>query len=135
MKRKLLLVVYLCTFGLCTWEAQALSHEQRSIAIIGDNVPTGFEKITLQGTLMYGNNPNAIVAGANESSVYIHFNQSFGNVSITITNETGHTVYYTVVDTSVQQTVIIPLTNAASGIYTVSLDNANGFAEGDFEHD
>ena len=135
MKKKVLLLAGLCAFGLCTWEAQAVSLEHISIISMEDNVPTGYEIIELKGDLDANAGPNAVVAGANDNSVYIHFNRSFGNVSITITNEAGHTVYHTVVDTSVQQTVIIPLTNAASGIYTVSLDNASGFAEGDFEHD
>ena len=82
---------------------------------------------------MYGINPNAIVAGASDNAVYIGFNQDFGNVSITIYNGAGLVAYSTVVDTSVQQVVIIPITTAASGTYTVVLDNANGYAEGDFE--
>ena len=82
---------------------------------------------------MYGINPNAVVAGASDNAVYIGFNQDFGNVSITIYNGAGLVVYSTVVDTSVQQVVIIPITTAASGSFTVVLDNANGYAEGDFE--
>ena len=84
---------------------------------------------------MYGINPNAIVAGANDNSVYIGFNQSFGNVNISIYNGMGGLVYSTVVDTSVQSVVIIPFTSAASGSYTVELNNANGYADGDFEKD
>ena len=135
MNKKTLILAGLCAFGLCTWEAQAMNLKYVSIINMEDKLPTGYEIIDLQGDLDANAGPDAIIAGANENSVYIHFNQSFGNVSITITNEMGHTVYHTVVDTSVQQTVIIPLTNAASGIYTVSLDNANGYAEGDFEHE
>lgn len=97
--------------------------------------PQGYEKIELQGSLMYGINPNAIVAGANDNSVYIGFNQSFGNVNISIYNGMGGLVYSTVVDTSVQSVVIIPFTSAASGSYTVELNNANGYADGDFEKD
>ena len=82
---------------------------------------------------MLNHGPNAVVAGANENSVYIGFNQDFGNVSITIYNGAGLVAYSTVVDTSVQQVVIIPITTAASGSFTVVLDNANGYAEGDFE--
>lgn len=136
MKKKALILTGLCALVLCTWQAQGVNAKPLSIIIEEmTDPPQGYEKIDLQGTLMFGISPNAVVAGANDNSVYIHFNQSFGNVSITITNETGHTVYHTVVDTSVQQTVIIPLTNAASGIYTVSLDSADGYAEGDFEHE
>ena len=39
----------------------------------------------------------------------------------------------TVVNTDVQQTLIIPLANnSGNGGYYLTLDNANGFAEGDF---
>lgn len=136
MKKKVLLIVVLCAFGLCTWEAQALNYT--STPIIGGvmtDPPQGYEKIELQGSLMYGINPNAIVAGANDNSVYIGFNQSFGNVNISIYNGMGGLVYSTVVDTSVQSVVIIPFTSAASGSYIVELNNADGYADGDFEKD
>ena len=117
-----------------TWEASAINY--LSAPIINSEIadpPQGFEKIDLLGDLMLNHGPNAVVAGANENSVYIGFNQDFGNVSITIYNGAGLVAYSTVVDTSVQQVVIIPITTAASGTYTVVLDNANGYAEGDFE--
>ncbi len=137
MKKKALFLAGLCAFGLCTWEAQAVS--LKCISIINmednDNVPTGYEVILLQGTLMFGVAPNAVIAGANENSVYIHFNRSFGNVNISIYNALGVTVYSTVVNTSVQQTVIIPITSTFSGTYTVALNNADGYAEGDFDKD
>ena len=60
-----------------------------------DNVPSGYEIIVLQGKLNCNAGPNAVVAGANENSVYIHFNQSFGNVSISIYNAEGNLVYDT----------------------------------------
>ena len=84
---------------------------------------------------MLGVAPNAVIAGANENSVYIHFNRSFGNVSISIYNAAGNLAYNSVVDTSVQQTFIIPFFGTTSGTYTVVLNNADGYAEGDFEHD
>lgn len=136
MKKKVLLIVVLCAFGLCTWEAQALNYTSTPIIEgVMTDPPQGYEKIELQGSLMYGINPNAIVAGANDNSVYIGFNQSFGNVNISIYNGMGGLVYSTVVDTSVQSVVIIPFTSAASGSYTVELNNANGYADGDFEKD
>ena len=95
--------------------------------------PQGYEKIELLGTLMLNINPNAIVAGASEDAVYIGFNQSFGNVNISIYNGMGGLVYNTVVNTDVQQVVIIPFTSAANGSYTVELNNANGYADGEFD--
>lgn len=84
---------------------------------------------------MLGIGPNAIEAGASDDAVYIQFNQSFGNVSITIYNENNLVVYSTVLNTAVQQTIIIPITAANSGIYTVLVENATGYVEGEFDYD
>ena len=83
---------------------------------------------------MYGISPNAVVAGASDNAVYIGFNQDFGLVNISIYNSMGGLVYSAVVNTSVQQVVIIPITFATSGTYTVELSNAFGYADGNFEH-
>ena len=84
---------------------------------------------------MYNINPNAIEAGANDDAVYIGFNQSFGNVNISIYNALGGLVYSTVVNTDVQSSIIIPFANVLSGTYTVEVSNANGSVEGDFNKD
>ena len=133
MKKKVLLLAGLYAFCLCTWDAQAFNKENVSIACMEDNVPTEYEQIHLQGTLMLGTGPNAIVAGANDNSVYLHFNQSFGNVHVLIYNAMGNLIYSNIVDTSVQQTLIIPVFGVVHGTYSVVLNNANGYAEGDFE--
>lgn len=137
MNKKALITIALFALGLCIGETHATN--MTSLAHINKweiaDPPQGYEKINLQGTLMYGIGPNAVVAGANDNSVYIHFNQSFGNVSITIYNGAGLMVYNTVANTDVQPTIIIPLVMATTGTYTVVLDNASGYAEGDFEHD
>jgi len=98
-----------------------------------DNLPTGYEEIILMGDLMMGNGPRPIIAGANDNSIYIHFNQSFGNVNILIYNAMGGLIYNNVMDTSMQQTMIIPVSGTFSGTYSVVVNNANGYAEGDFE--
>lgn len=134
MNKKVLFLIVFCALSMFTWEASAINY--LSAPIINSEIadpPQGFEKIDLLGDLMLNHGPNAVVAGANENSVYIGFNQDFGNVSITIYNGAGLVAYSTVVDTSVQQVVIIPITTAVSGSFTVVLDNANGYAEGDFE--
>ena len=133
MKKKVLLLAGLCAFSLCTWEAKAVNLERASIVNMEDNVPTGYEVIVLQGTLMYGVSPNVIVAGSNRNSVYLHFNQRFGNVNVRIYNDSGNLVYNSIVDTSVQQTVIISIIGNSNGTYAVELDNAFGEAEGYFE--
>ena len=134
MKTKTLLLVGLCAIGLYNWEVQAVN--TKSIPI--NNVemadpPQGYEKIDLKGSLMLGINPNAIVAGVSDIDIYIGFNQSIGNVNISIYNSLGGLVYNTVVNTDVQQVVIIPITSAASGSYIVELNNANGYADGEFD--
>ena len=136
MKKKELIIIGLCALSLFIGDAQAFNTV--SIPIANCDVadpPQSYEMINLHGSLMFGINPNAIVAGASEDAVYIGFNQSFGNVNISIYNSLGGLVYSTVVNTDVQQVVIIPITSAASGSYTVELNNANGYAEGEFDHD
>ena len=133
MNKKSIMLAALCVFGLCTWQAQAANNDHVSIINVADNVPTGYETIDLRGDLMMGPNPNAITAGFSRNAVYVHFSQSFGNVSVALHNEDGVLVYSTVVNTDVQQTLIIPLANnSGNGGYYLTLDNANGFAEGDF---
>ena len=136
MKTKTLLLVGLCAIGLCSWEAQAVNTKPTPInkTEIADP-PQGYDKINLKGSLMLGINPNAIVAGVSDVDIYLGFNQSFGNVNISIYNGMGGLVYSTVVNTDVQQVVIIPFNAAASGTYTVELSNANGYADGEFDHD
>ena len=131
--KKAFTLVGLFALGLCAWEAQAVNLNHTSIINVEDNVPSEYEKIMLYGSLMYGTNPNAISAGYSRNAVYVHFSQSFGNVSVALHNEDGVLVYSTVVNTNVQQTLIIPIANnSGNGGYYITLDNANGYAEGDF---
>lgn len=132
--KKVLFLVYFCIIGFCNWNIQAVNPE--TIFMINETnlIPNGFEKIELLGSLNYGIGPNAIEAGASDDAVYIQFNQSFGNVNISIYNGMGALVYNTTVNTDVQQIFIIPFANVASGNYVIELSNATGYAEGDFEH-
>ena len=138
MNKKALIFIALCALGLCIGETHAIN--TTSLAPFNTNKweiaypPQGYEEINLQGTLMYGISPNAVVAGASDNAVYIGFNQDFGLVNISIYNSMGGLVYSAVVNTSVQQVVIIPITFATSGTYTVELSNAFGYADGNFEH-
>ena len=136
MNKKIMLFIGFCVLGIFTWEAQAVNY--LSAPIINSDVadpPQGFEKIDLHGDLLNNIGPNAVVAGANENSIYLYFNQSLGTVSISIYNEAGLVVYSTIVNTNVQQTFIIPFANAASGSYYVEISNAFGYADGDFNKD
>lgn len=136
MKTKVLLFVTLIVLSLFyTRQVQAVNLVSAPINTLEiADPPAGYEVINLQGTLMYGIDPNTIVAGVSDNDIYIGFSHSFGNVNISIYNDMGGLVYSTVVNTAVQPLVIIPITTAASGTYTVELSNTTGYAEGDFEH-
>ena len=135
MKNKLFLFLLLSAIGLNAWKIQATNLETITVCFIENNVPNGYDVIFLHGDLASSIGPNSIVAGASDNAVYIGFNQSFGNVNISIYNAMGGLVYSTVVNTNVQQTIIIPFSNVLSGTYTVELSNANGYVEGDFDKD
>jgi hypothetical protein len=107
--------------------------EPTPIDNVESSIPYGYEEIELRGTLATNTGPNGTLAGVSDDAVYIEFNQDFGNVNISIYNSTGGIVYNTVVNSSMQSVVIIPFSTAASGTYTVELNNANGYADGDFE--
>ena len=132
MKAKHLFLLGLCAFFFNNQTVLANDKNKVLCYEEPDHLPTGADRIVLHGELMLNIGPNAIEAGATEDAVYIYFNQSFGNVSITIYNDSGLLVYTSVVDTSMQQYVVIPILSTAAGTYTVVIDNANGYAEGDF---
>ena len=77
--------------------------------------------------------PNSIEAYVYQNSVYVYFHQNFGNVQITLYDPNAVIIYNDVVNTAVQQIVIIPITSQAEGIYTIVLENPSGYADGDFE--
>lgn len=138
MKTKVLFFASLMALSFCTSQVQAVNVNPVAIPInkweMADP-PHGYDKINLQGTLMFGIDPNAIVAGVSDNAVYIGFNQRFGNVNISIYNSMGILVHSTVVNTDMQSVVIIPFIGVASGTYTVEINSANGSADGDFERE
>lgn len=135
MKAKVLLLFGLGVLGFCHYTALASTEKGIPYSYEECMLPEGAEKIELHGDLDYNVGPNAIEAGITADAVYIGFNQSFGNVSISIYNGMGGLVYSTVVNTDVQSTIIIPFASVASGTYTVELNNANGYADGEFNKD
>lgn len=137
MNKTVFLLVGLCAASFCALKVQASVPEQILINMrTEDNyIPSDADKIELIGKLDLNAGPDDIEAGATQNNVYLYFNQSFGNVSITIYNDSGLLVYNSVVDTSMQQYVVIPILSTAPGTYTVVLDTANGYAEGDFTKD
>lgn len=61
------------------------------------------------------------------------FHKDVGNLLVTLTNDTGDTVYKMTVNSSVQQQAFIPLSGLPSGIYTITFSNNSGSMYGDFE--
>lgn len=122
MNAKKLLLLFLCIVSLS------------GICETTDPPTNGADRIVLRGSLDLNYNPNDVEAYVDQNYVYIYFHQNFGNVSITLYNETGVTVYSDVVNTAVQQTVIIPISGFTDTTYVLVLENANGYAEGEFDN-
>lgn len=134
MRKIIFVFVSFCIISFFILEAYASCYYVPiSVYSSNNNIPNGADEIELIGKLDFNAGPHDIEAGATDDAVYIQFNRSFGNVNISIYNGAGLMVYSTVVNTAVQQTVIIPFTSVSSGTYSVVLNNANGYAEGDFE--
>ena len=133
MKRTQLLIMYgmfclLFTFGTIAY-AHFLIPEQMDES----DIPPDLSEITLSGSLLessYGQ--NQIKSYYDGNSVVIYFYQNFGYVEIILLNESGGTIYENTVNTAVQQTVYIPISTTTNGILTLVLNNANGYAEGEF---
>lgn len=94
--------------------------------------PSGSSVIVLHGELDCNAGPDSVEAYFNSNMVVVCFHQNFGYVSVILIGD-GNTVYSQTINTSVQQIVYIPLTGALSGRYAIILNNANGYAEGEFE--
>ena len=120
MKTKTLLLFCLCAFCL-------------TATCDPTDPPSNAQNIHLMGSLDYNAGPNDVEAYVDGYSVYVVFHRSFGNVSITLYDPFGLTLYSDVVDTTVQQLVVIPITGNNEGIYTIVLENATGYSDGDFE--
>ena len=103
MKIKHTLLIAFCALGLCVSTAKA---------------------VTIETTPSY-------TTITDQPAIYIEFKQSCGNVDIFIYNENGQQIYGTTVNTSVQQMVVIPISNTTNNGYSIMLSNANGCAEGD----
>ena len=130
--KKLLSLILAGLLSVIVVEAVAISCQNTPIQIeTPDNPPTE-TIIVLHGDLILSTGPNSIEACHSKNSVQICFHQNFGYVNITLMSETGSVVYNNTVNTAVQHTFYIPISGTSSGNYTLVLDNANGYAEGDF---
>lgn len=127
MNAKTLIIVGFCLLSFGAGELQANTPETTSIVQKNNDVPHGYEQIELQGSLMLSVGPTSIDAGVNDNSIFIQFNQNLGNVIVTIYNPSGSTVYSGMVNTAVQQLLVIPVTFSSEGIYTIVLENASDY--------
>ena len=120
MNAKTLLLFLLCAFsvaGVCKTT----------------DPPPGAEEILLRGSLDVTPGSNGVEAYVYQNTVYVYFHQNFGNVNITLYEPNGSMIYNDIVNTAVQQLVVIPITSQAEGIYTIVLENPSGYFDGDFE--
>lgn len=120
MNTKRLLLLFLCAI---------------SLSGIGKTTdpPNNVEVIHLRGSLDVNHGPNDVNAYVDQNNVYIYFNQNLGYVDVTIYNPNGLMVYNDVVNTAVQQQLVIPIAGLIDGVYTIVLENATGYADGEFE--
>lgn len=120
----------MCAFPFLYGGLQAVNPQFSTSINQMNDLPHGYEEIELFGNLLLSSGPDAINAGIGEDAVYIEFNQNLGNVTISLYGESGALVYNAVVNTGVQQLVIIPINNEPGVSYTLELNNAAGYAEG-----
>ena len=126
MKSKI--VILICSLFLASFCYANMQYEVSH----SKSIPHGNEEIVLIGQLDITHRPDDIEAYTDQNNVYVLFHRDFGYVSITLYAESGATVYSDVVNTDVQQIVIIPFTGVPDGIYTLGLENAFGNSEGGF---
>jgi len=131
MKLHFFILLGLFTIALVYQNVYA-SDQKRLYCIQREAVPEGYDIIDLHGDLMHSCDPDAIEAGIGENDIYIHFNQNLETVSIYLYNDSGVLLYHNMVNTAIQQTVIIPINSAYNGSYYLEIDNATGYAGGDF---
>lgn len=132
MQNKEFFLIILGVFS--TFSLNAISFVQNDIPIqieISD-IPPGMTEIDLYGTLDVNPGPNTVEAYADANNVYIYFYQNFGNVNIILLNDSNNIIYDNTINTAVQNKCVIPISNASMGLFTLVLNNANGYAEGGF---
>lgn len=133
MKARTIILAGLCVFSLLVLKANVNNPKSVSSFHNTSDFPNGYEEIELQGSLMFNIGTGAIEVGVSENTIYISFHRDFGAVSITLYDPNGLTIYNDVVNTAIQQLVVIPITALNEGIYTIVLENAFGYADGEFE--
>lgn len=101
---------------------------------INDSEPKK-SKIVLMGEFRsdgFRSGSDAITVDLNDDAIAVTFHKDLGELLITITDESGISVYETTVSTSLQQQAFIPL-GLSSGTYTITFSNGRGEMWGEFE--
>ena len=135
MKKTILLLICFCLFSPYALETQAHDLKPSFVQDNSIDLPPGFDELVLQGNLLLNVGPYAIEAGYDGNSIYIQFNQNLGYVDVTIYNPGGLSVYCNVINTAIQQQLVIPFYDIDEGYYTIVVENAFGYANGEFEKD
>lgn len=127
MKKQILLLVIIC-LCLSTTNANGFTTPHH------DN-PPDLTPIELHGRLDLNHGSEGVEAFMDDYYVYIYFHRDFGNVSISLYDDAAYLIYSDVVATSIQQTVIIPISGFSSGTFILELNNAWGCTEGEFDRE
>lgn len=127
MKKQILLLVIIC-LCLSTTNANGFTTPHH------DN-PPDLTPIELHGRLDLNHGSEGVEAFMDDHFVYIYFYQNYGSVNISLYNEMGGLVYSDIVNTSIQQTVIIPIPGSYSGTFILELSNSFGYSEGEFDRE
>lgn len=131
MNTKLMIFIGLCTLNVCTTKLVASSVTETYLKTEKEVGPDGDEKIEIRGTWSM-TSESAITAKAGHNTVCLTFTQNIGHVNVSLYDGNGNLVYSGMVDTSAQRVVVIPAGNS-EGRCTLVVENASGYAEGDFE--
>jgi hypothetical protein len=96
---------------------------------------TGNEKIEIQGKLDINAGPDDLEVYIDDQTVYVYFNQDFGSVNVSLYGDMSGLIYSTVVNTSMQHLLVIPITSSSNNNYTILFSNTFGYAEGEFDRE
>ena len=136
MKHRIITLLLACILSPTTFDAKNYGQPIDETIQENNGTPDDPPELTfieLLGKLDINAGPNDITAWVESSAVRVSFSRSFGYVSVKLYSPSGVLIHNSVVDTSVQSLVVIPFYNSTNGTYTLVLENANGYVEGDFE--
>ncbi|MDN5292036.1 MAG: hypothetical protein PWQ06_2275 [Anaerophaga sp.] len=97
---------------------------------------TSDSEILLRGELESGgfrSGGDVVTAEMQGNVIMALFHKDVGNLLVTLTNSTGEQVYEILVNTSVYQQALIPISGLPAGVYSITFSNGLGTMYGDFE--